>query len=120
MKHQLFRLLIAFFVTVFLITIIPQQIFADETSADLDPLKKKAEQGHAGAQLNLGLMYSSGKEGVPQDYRQAVYWYTKAAEQGHAGAQNNLGLNYYSGEAYPRITNWPMHGLILPLQMEMK
>ena len=42
-----------------------------------------AEQGHAGAQGALGHMYYYG-EGVPQDDRQAVFWYRKAAEQGHA------------------------------------
>ena len=49
-----------------------------------------AEQGDASAQFNLGLMYDNGN-GVPEDDRQAVFWYRKAAEQGVAGAQNNLG-----------------------------
>ena len=47
---------------------------------ELQPL---AQQGHAGAQFYLGLMYSYGR-GVPQDYRQAVQWSRRAAEQdGH-------------------------------------
>ena len=37
-----------------------------------------AEQGQAAAQNNLGSMYKFGK-GVPQDYKEAVKWYTKAA-----------------------------------------
>ena len=37
-----------------------------------------AEQGHAGAQNNLGLMYYNG-EGVPQDDKTAVKWYRLAA-----------------------------------------
>ena len=32
-------------------------------------------------------MYDNG-QGVPQDYKQAVKWYTKAAEQGDADAQS--------------------------------
>lgn len=32
-----------------------------------------AEQGHATAQFNLGLVYSEGR-GVPQDYREAIRW----------------------------------------------
>ena len=32
-----------------------------------------AEQGHAGAQYNLGLMYARGR-GVPRDDEQAVKW----------------------------------------------
>ena len=55
---------------------------------------KKAEQGNAIAQSNLGYMYSTG-QGVTQDYKQAVYWYKKAAEQGNADAQLNLGSIYF-------------------------
>ena len=47
--------------------------------------RKAAEQGHAGAQANLGFMYDRGW-GVPEDDREAVKWFRKAAEQGHAGA----------------------------------
>ena len=40
-----------------------------------------AEQGDASAQYNLGVMYGNG-QGVPQDYKAALEWYTLAAEQG--------------------------------------
>ena len=55
-----------------------------------------AEQGHASAQFNLGLMYDQG-QGVPEDDQQAVAWYRKAADQGHASAQYNLGVMYSYG-----------------------
>ncbi len=55
-----------------------------------------AEQGYAGAQYNLGVMYDKGR-GVPQDYAEAVGWWRKAAEQGHAEAQYNLGTVYHKG-----------------------
>jgi len=58
---------------------------------------KKAEQGNAFAQYNLGWMYANG-QGVTQDYKQAVGWYTKAAEQGDVSAQYNLGLMYTKGQ----------------------
>ena len=48
---------------------------------DFDAVKKAAEQGHADAQYNLGLMYDYGG-GVPEDDAEAVRWYRKAAEQG--------------------------------------
>ena len=51
--------------------------------------RKAAEQGHAGAQNELGLIYQNG-EGVPQDYAEAVKWFRMAAEQGNAYAQNEL------------------------------
>jgi len=60
-----------------------------------------AEQGHAGAQNNLGFMYRNG-QGVPQDYAEALQWYRKAAEQGHAEAQNNLGFMYEDGQGVPQ------------------
>ena len=63
--------------------------------------RKAAEQGNAGAQTNLGLMYANG-QGVPQDYAQAVVWYRKAAEQGNIDAQNNLGLMYANGQGVPQ------------------
>ncbi len=60
-----------------------------------------AEQGHAEAQYNLGIMYNKGR-GVPQDYAAAVGWWRKAAEQGDAAAQHNLGLMYHNGEGTPQ------------------
>ena len=57
-----------------------------------------AEQGLAGAQYNLGIMYSIG-HGVPQDYGEAVKWLRKAAEQGDAQAQHNLGNMYRLGHS---------------------
>ncbi len=60
-----------------------------------------AEQGHAQAQNNLGLIYDRG-QGVPQDYRGAMRWYRKAADQGLADAQFNLGVMYANGQGVPR------------------
>ena len=59
-----------------------------------------ALQGIADAQYNLGVMYGTG-QGVPEDDRQAAYWYRQAAEQGDADAQNNLGFMYDHGEGVP-------------------
>ena len=50
-----------------------------------------AEQGDAFAQYNLGVMYANG-DGVPQDDKIALKWFTLAAEQGHAGAKTNLSI----------------------------
>ena len=46
-------------------------------------------------------MHDNGR-GVPQDFQQAVKWYTKAAEQGDASAQSNLGLSYFNGQGVPQ------------------
>ena len=59
--------------------------------------KRLAEQGHAGAQYNLGIRYYLG-EGTLTDKKKAFYWFTQAAEQGDADAQYSLGKMYYDGE----------------------
>ena len=67
----------------------------------LNEWKPLAGQGDADAQTNLGLMYQNGW-GVPQDDKEAVYWYKLAAEQGDAKAQYNLGVMYDVGEGVPQ------------------
>ncbi len=47
----------------------------------LQEFRLLAEQGHAQAQVNLGIMSSQGR-GVPRDAVQAYRWYTLAASQG--------------------------------------
>lgn len=74
---------------------------AGNYAAALIEFSELAEQGHAGAQFNLGLMYGNGF-GVTQDYAEAVNWYTLAAEQGHAGGQFSLGMMYDFGEGVLR------------------
>lgn len=59
-------------------------------------IRQAAEQGNIDAQCQLGLCYEQ-RQGVTQDYSQAVYWYRKAAEQGDADAQYNLGVCYAKG-----------------------
>ncbi len=61
-----------------------------------------AEQGHADAQNNLGIMYKEGLA-IPQNDYEAFKWFAKAAEQGHADAQNNLGLIYRDGKETPTV-----------------
>ena len=54
---------------------------------------KAAEQGHAEAQYELGLLYGTGggtDHRIPIDMAKRTYWYKKAAEQGHAEAQKLL------------------------------
>lgn len=75
----------------------------------LEWLTKAAEQGHAGAQNNLGLMYKEALNVLQNDY-EAFEWFTKAAEQGHADAQNNLGLLYRDGKETPEAVHMTIYG----------
>jgi TPR repeat protein len=70
---------------------------AGDFATALEEFRPLAEQGHATAQTNLGLMYING-QGVLQDYSESVKWYRLAAEQGHAMAQSNLGFMYEKGQ----------------------
>ena len=58
--------------------------------------RKAAEQGNAGAQINLGNMYNIGL-GVTQDYKAAFAWYRKAAEQENANSQVSMAVSYEEG-----------------------
>ena len=57
-----------------------------------------AAQGFHLAENALGLIYLMGNEVVPQDYKLAIRYYTRAAENGNIDAQYNLGIIYNSDE----------------------
>ena len=67
-----------------------------EQAAALQLYRLAAEQGIAGAQCRLGVMYAEGR-GVDQDDHESVRWFRLAAEQGDAEAQGGLGLAYATG-----------------------
>ena len=46
-------------------------------------------------------MYFKG-QGMAQDYKQALYWLTKAAKQGNYRAQGILGFIYFQGDGVPQ------------------
>ncbi len=60
-----------------------------------------AEQGDYRAQVNLGVMYSTG-EVVPLDIEMAVKWYLRAAVQGDVISQLYIGEKYRAGEVLPQ------------------
>lgn len=51
--------------------------------------REAANQGHALAQLNLGVCYENGT-GVSKDWTSAAEWYRKAADQGNENAKTAL------------------------------
>ncbi len=61
--------------------------------SDEAELRRRAEQGDAAAQFELGSKYHRG-DGVLQDYDEAVRWYRMAAGQGQVAAQCNIRLLY--------------------------
>ena len=67
--------------------------------------QKAANQGFAGAQSNLGMMYYTG-QGVAQNHQQAVAWWQKAANQGDIEAQYNLGNIYIIAQDHQKAIAW--------------
>jgi TPR repeat protein len=91
MKKNLLRALLIF-------CLIPLPVFAgDLFHEDLAKVTDMAKQGNPEAQVELGARYSSGRNGVNQDYRQSMEWYRKAADQNYSTAQLAIGQLYFDG-----------------------
>jgi TPR repeat protein len=59
--------------------------------------RQAGNQGHAGAQVNLGSLFENCKGTGPCNSAAAASWYRRAADQGDALAQYNLGVMYGIG-----------------------
>src|SRR2546430_1701623 len=59
-----------------------------------DWYRKAAEQGHALAQFNLGIMYGKG-QGVARNKVTSMMWLGRSAKLGDAGAQYELGMRQH-------------------------
>lgn len=69
----------------------------------LQLIRPLAESGDPFAEWILGDMYKNG-EGLPQDMKMALNWWTQAAAKGLSGAQLSLGDSYAAGQGVPE--NW--------------
>jgi len=76
-------------------------IASEEDEVPFEMLLKRAEEGDAEAQNELGDCYYYGEK-VEENKDQAFIWYKKAAEQGDADAQYSLGWCYENGEGVVR------------------
>lgn len=59
--------------------------------------KKSAQQGHIGACMRLGYIYSENKW-IQEDIDQSLFWFEQAAKQGYAPAQLKLSDLYEHGK----------------------
>lgn len=57
-----------------------------------------AEQGDVENLFKLGMLYRSGKDGLPKDLSASVRYFTLAADMGHAMSQLMLGMCLMDGE----------------------
>jgi hypothetical protein len=65
----------------------------------VDWYKKAANQGHVGAQYQLGSFHTIGY-GVQRSNAEATKWFLKAGNQGHLDSQVLLGNYYYEGRYF--------------------
>ena len=63
---------------------------------DIPRLQAYAQRGSIKEEVELGAAYFAGR-GVPQDEKQAAYWYEKAANAGDPVAQKQIGYFYEAG-----------------------
>jgi TPR repeat protein len=76
-------------------------------SANLEQLRKLAQQGNPVAENAMGLLYAQGddKQAIKQDEAEAARWFKQAAEHGSVPAQYKLALMLWGGHGIPKDTN---------------
>ena len=65
-------------------------------------MSRAAEQGSSWAQAEIGLLYTHGGDGLPQDYGKAIEYFRKSADEGNADALYDLGWVYEAGLGVPQ------------------
>ena len=79
------------------ITRLLPKLRAVEAEQNQARLRREADLGDPDAQVSLGQLCFYGRDGVAQDYQQAIIWFQKAASQGDIWAQLHLGRLYETG-----------------------
>jgi uncharacterized protein len=74
----------------------PASSYAITPESGFPSIPENITGGRAGKAFALGYAYFTG-HGVPQDMKQAAYWYEKAAGYGDPVAQNQIGYFYQIG-----------------------
>lgn len=80
---------------------LPPKPPAPAAADGLEGMRKLAELGDPAAQFSVGAHYATGED-VPQDYTEAVRWFSMAAEQGHVVSQATLGAYCWAGRGVPQ------------------
>lgn len=73
----------------------------DAPEGSLADLQAAAERGDSAAMHDLGLLYSQGEGGLPQDYVAALRWLDKAAKKKFSRAYYLLGIHHFNGLGVP-------------------
>ncbi len=68
----------------------------------MDYLIQSAELGYEEAMIELGAIYYSGTDDVPQDFTKAYKWFRILAEKGNTYGELSLGEMYEHGQGVPQ------------------
>ena len=79
------------------------------TDEAAEQIKKRAELDDADGIYSLGVCYSRGLHGLPQDYNKALELYHRAAELGHATSYYSIGISYLNGYGVERDEKKAIH-----------
>ena len=71
-------------------------------AGNVSAIIKRANNGDAEAQYELGIMYFTGTNDTQQSYVKAAEWLQKAANKNHVHAQFYLGILYNRGDGLPK------------------
>jgi TPR repeat protein len=64
---------------------------------DLNKIREAAARNNPAGQTYLGMAYALG-HGVPQDFKEAAFWFQKAADQDYGPGCNSLAVLYDEGK----------------------
>jgi hypothetical protein len=76
---------------------------------EADLLRELATNGDAGAQLQLGLAYRDGRDGLTADAATGLHWLDESARQGNAYAADRAANAYAQGEGTQPDMQQAMH-----------
>lgn len=92
-------------VMVFFVLLLSCQVMiCGQTKIDIRKVLQEADPWETSGYVSLGWCYVNGY-GVPQDYREALRWWSRAAEQGNEVAQVCLEWCYENGYGIPQDDN---------------
>jgi len=74
-----------------------------------DWVQQLADNGDAGAQLQLGLAYREGRYGLTPDPRASLHWLSAAGRAGNAYAADLVGNAYATGQGVSSDTRQALH-----------
>ena len=74
-----------------------KMFYAGDLHGSIEMLRKAIDLGSPEAEMELGWRYEGGY-GVPQDFKQAFYWYDQSAKHHYAKGARALGGLYFFGK----------------------